>query len=292
MTADGEPLGSLCCLASVTLRARAEETEDAAALWGGGDSTCRGVAVADGLGSYINSGEAARFAVQQAAALAQSLEPASAAGLCTLFSRLRQDLRDEFGKREPPPDASQPCYGTTLLLGVETPTHLLAAYVGNGAIWHLRGNFDESAPANGLPWSSANYLRPHSLYRDGKEQLYNLIAFSEQFDRFPPTVIAVDKDPRFGDILLLCTDGVCSADRLLHGTDAQGDLWIKAEEPMVEFYACLGDYFSQPCGGPSLDDRMQHFLHGLKDRSLIEDDATLGLIVTGAAREYQRRKGS
>ncbi|MEA2604068.1 MAG: family protein phosphatase [Acidobacteriota bacterium] len=287
---DLEARNSLCCVASVTLKTGEERNEDAATVLVGGDSTVHGVAVADGLGSYTHAREASQFVVERAAMLMKTSEISSGDHLYEVFTRIRQDLRDhvrQFPSAEPPEAAT---FGTTLIVAVETPNQLIAAYAGNGAIWHLRGNFDESTAATGISWSAVNYLRPHSLFVGGREQLYNFIAPVEELDGFPPTVITVDKDRKFGDILFICTDGIYSADQILYGTDAKGDLWISAEPSMASFYECLRAYFSQACEGPGLKDCMQRYLLDLKGRQLLEDDATVGVIVTGAALAHQQRK--
>ena len=263
--------------------------QDAAIVLGDGESTLHGVAVADGLGSFTHAGEAARFAVERAKDFAQSMEITSAASLGELFRLIRRDLSayaQQFAAAQPLGEKS---FGTTLLIAVETPTHLIAAYVGNGAIWHLRGNFDGSASEGKNPWSAVNYLSPHSESAEGREQLYNIIELSDPAESFPPTMITINKDPHFGDILLLCTDGIYSADQILHGVGVKDDLWIRVEDSMTLFYEALRTHFSQPVErpeSPALEDCMRKYLASLKSLLLIEDDATVGLIVTGQALTY------
>ena len=59
---------------------------------------------------------------------------------------------------------------------------------------------------------------------------------------------------------------------------------------MASFYECLRVYFSQVCEGPGLEGRMQQYLQDLKGRQLLEDDATVGVIVTSAALAHQQKK--
>jgi hypothetical protein len=281
---------SFACFASLTPKLEQELNEDAATVFCGLESTLPAVAIADGLGSYTHARDAAKFVIDQIAVLSNELRLDSAESLTELFTRLRQDLRDHVRSSLGAPPAEEGSYGTTLLIAVETPTQLLAAYAGNGGIWHLRGNFDDSTGPTRIPWCSVNYLQPHSVFVDGKERLYNLIDFSERLHDLPPTVITVTKDLRYGDIIALCTDGIYSADQALHGIDPEGDLWIGAGAAMVAFYECLRSFFSCLCEEPDLKGTMQKYLQELRDRGLLEDDATIGIIVTGAALAHRQRK--
>jgi hypothetical protein len=51
---------------------------------------------------------------------------------------LRSYARELAGGGDPAPGL----FGTTLLVAVDTGDELAAAYAGNGAIWHIRGNLD------------------------------------------------------------------------------------------------------------------------------------------------------
>lgn len=290
MTTEPQALKSLSCVASLTPKEDEQRNEDAAAEFAGGEPPFRGVAVADGLGSFSNGRDAARFVIERVTAHATTLDLGSHQGLQELFARVRRELREYVGDLPDASSLASTAYGTTLIVGVETPTQLIAGYTGNGAIWHLRGNFDDSTPVFGMPWSSVNYLRPHSLHVEGRERLYNLIDASEHFDDPPPTIIAVNKDQQFGDILYICTDGLYSADQVRLGADPEGALWIGAEPSMTSFYQSLRAYLLQSCEPASFQAYWQDFLQGLKAAQLLEDDATLGVIVTGDALAHQQRK--
>src|SRR3954469_4198906 len=207
---EAEAPQSLCCVASLTPKVDAGRNEDAATVFQGAAPSLRALAVADGLGSYTHAREAAEYVIDRIAQLSSGLKIDSAERLALLFTKLRIDLRIYVRNLPAAPCSERGSYGTTLLVAVETPSQLIAAYVGNGGIWHLPGNFAESIGPAGIPWSAANYLRPHSFFDGGQERLYNIINLSERFDGLPPTVITVNKDRCHGDILVLCTDGIYS----------------------------------------------------------------------------------
>ncbi len=281
---------TLVCAVSVTPRPEPERNEDACVSVCVPRAGVRGVAVADGLGSYSRAGEAAREVAEEAAEwLRVETEDFGRATLPRLFAqvhaRLRAYAREEAGGADPEPQT----FGTTLLVGLDAGAELVAAYAGNGAVWHIRGNVDRF-PSAGMPWNAVNLLNPHSVPSDGREVLYNLV---DAADACPPVpaVVSVRKDPRFGDVLLLCTDGIYSADQVTHGTDAGGSLWISAEATLVECFHALRDLFAGWDGESELPlrDALLACLDGLRSRGMLEDDATLGVIVTADALRYQRR---
>ncbi|WP_420126207.1 protein phosphatase 2C domain-containing protein [Longimicrobium sp.] len=286
MSASGE---TLVCAVTVTPRDDPEHNEDACEAVRVPHAGVRGVVVADGLGSYTQAGRAAREVAREAAAwLETETEHFGRGTLPRLFihvhTELRKRLREEADGGEPEPGA----FGTTLLVGVDAGAELVAAYAGNGAVWHIRGNFDESLAA-GVPWSAVNLLNPHTVLRGGREILYRIV---DAADPSPPVpaVVSVRKDPEFGDILLLCTDGVYSADQVTHGTDAGGTVWISAEAPMVALFNALRELFDAWDGeaGLPLHDALQACLGRLRAAGMLEDDATVGVIVTADALRYRR----
>lgn len=277
------------CAVSVTPRDDPEHNEDACEAVRVPRAGVRGVVVADGLGSYTQAGRAAREVAREAAAwLETETEHFGRGTLPRLFihvhTELRKRLREEAGGGEPEPQA----FGTTLLVGVDAGAELVAAYAGNGAIWHIRGNFDASLAA-GVPWGAVNLLNPHSVLRGGREILYRIV---DAADPSPPvpTVVSVRKDPEFGDILLLCTDGVYSADQVTHGTDTGGSVWISAEATMVALYDALRELFAAWDGEAELPlrDALHACLQRLRAAGMLEDDATVGVIVTADALRHQR----
>ncbi|MFL5386153.1 MAG: protein phosphatase 2C domain-containing protein [Longimicrobiaceae bacterium] len=281
---------TLVCAATVTPREDSERNEDAFMPVCAPRAGVYGVAVADGLGSYSRAGRAARYAAREAAAwLRDETEHFGRGTLTRLFAQvhtgLRSHARDAAGGGDPEAQA----FGTTLLVGLDAGAELVAAYAGNGAIWHIRGNLDGFASAAGLPWNAVNLLNPHSVPRDGREVLYNILDAAEATPPLP-TEVSVRKDPRFGDILVLCTDGIYSADQLTHGTDASGGAWVSAEATMVAFHQALRELFAgwDGEGEPPLEATLRAYLGALRSRGMLEDDATVGVIVTADALRYQR----
>jgi len=284
--------GGLAAAATATPRDDPRGNEDAFAVLGGPAVPVRGVAVADGVGSYSHARLAADAAVRGVAAASGALRRPAPAALRALFqaahAAVREAARDESGDGGEAPAAES--FGTTLLVALDTPADLWAAYLGNGAIWHVRGNFDGFPAATALPWCAVNVLAPHSVLHHGREVLYRIVDASAE--PAPPSVVRLQPDPEFGDLLVVCTDGIYSADQLTQGTDVNGSLWVSAEAAMVELFRTLRELFAgwDGRGQPELYRALAGCLGRLRDRGMLEDDATVGVIVTAAALGYHRRK--
>src|SRR5262249_2604018 len=137
-------------------------------------------------------------------------------------------------------------YGTTVLCAFETPRSIMLAYLGNGAIFHIRGNFNTFPASQLLPWAAINYLNPHSLSQNGKNVLYKLLSPRGRDGEIIPTVLTLGKDQDvFGDIVLVCSDGIHSYDQTAIGTDDEGRLWISGDETVRLFFESLKLFFEQ-----------------------------------------------
>ncbi len=266
----------LCAFASHT---RKKENQDCGrALPRAGRNA---VVLADGLGSLTYASAASREAV---AFVAGALSSADGPLDCkTLFDetkrRLQQVARMEHHKGD---EAAQ--YGTTLLLAQETATAVRLAYVGNGAIWHVRPHTIREPARQLLPWSVVNYLNPHSRDVDGAEALYRLVSGNDLASEVMPTVLDVAQDEAEGDIFVLCTDGIYSADQPTLGKNPSG-LWVRADPQALGLVAVLRQALTHPHPNNSLlTELLDSYLVSIE--AFLDDDASIGILITGKALAY------
>ena len=127
----------------------------------------------------------------------------------------------------------------------------------------------------------------------GKEAMYRLLSISDNTDECIPTVIQIDKDDVFfGDIVLICTDGIYSFDQVPIGKLKDGSVWISGEKTMSLFYESLNQYFENNYDNltdESLQIATQAYLEQLKNGQVIDDDATIGILITSKALIYQKK---
>lgn len=253
----------------------------------------RGVIVADGIGSHYKAEEAARFCVTCIQKKIEAHEQADALDFTALFqeteSKLIEFVNTSFDDLEGIDRGK--AFGTTLICAIETDTEFLMAYSGNGSIWHLHGNFNSFSPARYLPWNSINLLNPHSVEEGGKAALYRYLSIANGCST--PTIIRINKNASFGDIIIISTDGIYSYDQVLVGKDPDGAIWVSGEESMNLLFQTLSRLIKDEMSSlneSKLTYAIQSYLSLLKEKGVMYDDCTLGVIISECALQYHQRQ--
>jgi PPM family protein phosphatase len=270
------------------------------------------IMVADGIGSFPGSEKASSFVCVKASDLIAGIVDGNLTWR-QLFLKIQNDLNKQYEKELP---EAKPAIlekkleesnettakhtvsteiskiGTTFIAAFETEDTFKIAYAGNGAVFHLRANFNQFPPeVIHIPWSSMNYLNPHSNFVDGSEVLYKFIATDSNPADCVPTELIISKDNEFyGDILMICTDGIASNDQAIYATsnDPSGiAYWVKKEKTMDIFYKYLQEFItSKEVNAETLEKVLKNLLCEYQLQNLLEDDSTIGLIITDKALKY------
>lgn len=245
------------------------------------------IVVADGIGSFYRAEVAAQFATEYLSARLSSMNStANADYFINAFKDIQQNLSETEEAKTMILPASHPAsdvLGTTLLCAKAHDNWLTIAYVGNGAILHLRGEFT-SFPANSvLPWNALNYLNPHSIAQEGRNVLVRFLSAKGSPDQSCPTVLQLQQDTvGAGDILILCTDGIHSNDQVRVGHDGEGSIWISGDQALQRLYKALGNFLLE---AEPTSERLQYMLNqyltDLETAQLIGDDCTVAVLVSG-----------
>jgi serine/threonine protein phosphatase PrpC len=253
-----------------------------------------GLILADGIGSHFRAEVGAKFAGDKLNDLLERQKALSDLDFNALFLKVRDEMTT-WALTEGDPDWKDVdrnlLLGTTLLCVLETENDFRIAYAGNGSIWHIDGGFNRFGPNHYLPWNAINLLNPHCVDEDGKAMLYRYLSVSGA--SCTPAVIRLDKNNDLpGDMIMLCTDGIYTNDQVQIGKDEAGSLWIRGEEAMVIFYHHLSALFK--AGDGALTDvdisfALERYLADLKDKNLLHDDATIGLIISGATLRFHQQ---
>jgi serine/threonine protein phosphatase PrpC len=248
------------------------------------------ILVADGLGTYQYARQSSESVVATLLEELTKIEDVACLDFEKLFKTAKEKLIELSEQTKSMNDkSSDNLFGTTLIALVETEKTVKMAYVGNGAIWHIRGNFDEFPAVYPFPWNAVNLLNPHSIPEKGKEALERLISdYPNDDNECIPSVIEVDKDNIQGDIFMICSDGIYSEDQRKRGSNTKG-LWVKYEISMQKFFEHLKHFFeSQEYSNETLNGALNQYLQEIKPD--LDDDATLGVLITEAAINYQKQK--
>ena len=249
------------------------------------------IIVADGLGSHYGAELASAAAVKKVSELLHAVDSGDEIAMPALFAEAWNSIQEKMRSTPLPPSLAPPAqdmFGTTLLCAIERQDDIVLGYVGNGAIYHIRGNFNTFPPSQLLPWSAVNYLNPHSVPENGQAAITRLLSAKAEAKQIVPTVLTIGKDQEwYGDIILCCSDGICSYDQTPIGYDNEREIWIHSEPAMPLFFAALNTFFHGPFSADGLTACLESYLHDLDARKLMDDDCTAAVLVTGKALEYQ-----
>lgn len=248
-----------------------------------------GIIVADGLGSHYLAEKGSEICVQELKILLESLDVFQP-NFEELFKTVLYNLKDkaeliaEIQKLE----SKQNVLGTTLICIIEYEDKFVIAYIGNGSIWHIRGNYTHFPPQRYLPWSSINLLNPHTNDEDGKEALYRLFSLESNEENVYPTIIEVSKDNKlYGDIFIVSSDGLFSNDKAPIAKDREGGIWISGETKMEILYSKIKSFlFNQSSN--TLEKEIEAFYSEIKEKKLLDDCTSIGIIVTEQALIYNQ----
>jgi len=237
------------------------------------------IAVADGVGSASHAKEASEFVTKKYQHLCKK-QPSSAKNIYTEINRL---LSEQFTH-------SEDGYETTLItLQQNLSEGFHINYVGNGCIFHLKGNFWQQKTSSQIPWNITNYLAPHSLLENGKEVLYNYFSNHNQ-QALLPTSLQVSADPYFGDIFILGTDGFHSEDQKKAGKNKSGT-WEKFPEILLIFFEGLSTFFTENevLNKAQLQLWLEKFLNSQQKKQLLEDDTSIAILISGTALKFHQK---
>ena len=243
----------------------------------------KGFIVGDGIGSHYKASEGSEFCVKTLKSYIENCSSIQELNLTHFYNKVYNDLKTEFTNAEKDNleiDKTH-SYGTTLIGVIEFEEKIIISYLGNGSVWHIRGNFYDFSPQRYLPWNAINVLNPHTVEENGKEALYKFIALECTDEQLQPTILEISKDKDFfGDIILASTDGLFSNDHNPIAKDREGNLWISGDKKIEMLLNTLKiSMQKRPLLEESINTDINEYLTKIIDNKLIDDDTTFGLII-------------
>jgi serine/threonine protein phosphatase PrpC len=253
---------------------------------------CNGFILGDGIGSHYLPDEGSKFCVEALKKLIEECTLIENLNFDLLYSKVYESIKLKFDTPEENTKAINPkeSYGTTLICVLEFQDEFIMAYLGNGSIWHLRGDFTNFSKQRYLPWNAINLLNPHTVEENGKEALYKFIALEASGNQIKPSVIKIQKDnDYFGDLIIASTDGLHSNDQIPVAKDREGNIWISGEKKMELLFELLKKTTQTThLAIDDLEKGLDDFLEDIESRKIIDDDTTIGLIISEKALSYQK----
>lgn len=253
----------------------------------------KGVIVADGIGSHLRSELSSKFCTELLKKKLEQLENSEEINFDTLFSHIKDELRLFSQSELTEGELKNNPFGTTLICAIELEEEYKIAYVGNGSIWQISGNFNHFGVNRYLPWNSVNLLNPHTIEVEGKSALFKFISIDDKVS-CKPSVISISKnEDNYGDIIIVTSDGVYTNDEVRIGKDDNEVIWIMGEESIKLLYDKLSIFFDHDLTNIEEIDiqcTINEYLSELKERKIMHDDTTLGIIISPKVLKYQQSR--
>lgn len=245
------------------------------------------IIVADGLGSYKNAAQGSHFVVNELKKELLNIDILDSLDIQSLIKNIQNRLID-FAKKED--NIKEPNYHTTIICVIETPIKFIIFYLGNGSIWHVRGNFKSIKKMMHIPWNAINYMNPHSIQEDGQERLQKYISTEINDDRINPTILEITKDDYVGDIIIITTDGIHSEDHRKFG-ESKNVVWFKAPEKIIKLFDYLYRINNEIVisDNKELQKLISDYLKELQQKRLLDDDTTIGILFTHQALAFLKQ---
>lgn len=276
---------SICAVMSDTDK---DENQDACGSFYNEETGITVMALADGIGSNRHVAAGSRFVIDKALELiASDLQKDSSLDFTNIFARVQKELTamvnqnyadqiNTIGRKD---------FGTTLIVGVDTPKSFTLAYVGNGCAYYMMGDFVKFPKVFYLPWNVNNLLVPHSLPDEvtGQETLCKYLCYQPALiDQCVPTVLTVSKNHHEGEIFIIGTDGLDSLDKHNEFAFNHNELMMTSSWSV----SLLCDRIKKTLESASIINEdslyqmLEKFMITLKNEDRMDDDVTIGIIMS------------
>jgi serine/threonine protein phosphatase PrpC len=237
------------------------------------------VALCDGIGEFKDSGRVAELLVEAIGAE---------------MPENRSELDGSVRSTQEGIKAGGLVGGTTLLCCYQCGRHasdeVTVAHLGNGAVFHLAGDFHECGPSQ-VPYRMHHVVLPHV---DEQGVLVRHVSHTSGAAELALSETTIRLNAPHGDILLLVTDGITTLEEEMVTRDPSGNLWRLQSTAMQMLLEQLHAFLSVGHDPMSFQAALGHFvasaLQGLKESGVLEDDASLGVVVTESVLSYYNKQ--
>jgi len=221
--------------------------------------------ICDGIGEFADSGKVAKLVVDQF--------------IGKDYSKLSDLIADnELVKLK----KSNIIGGTTFISAVKKNSvdEIQLEYLGNGGIIHLHGDFSANVNSE-EPYRYGEIMIPH-ISPNGA--LTKHISHNSKKNELSSSTIELNLNYITGDIILLYSDGISSLEDKVILKDNENRFW-RNENPAIQLILkkldlLLKSNIETDAFQENLIEFNQIILENLKSENYLEDDASLGIIIT------------
>ena len=180
--------------------------------------------------------------------------------------------------------------GTTIIFAIlESNKKVKIQYLGNGGCIKLNGDFNQSSQGL-LPYKFNHLINPH--INDSGALTRHLSKESGRQERIISEISTTLNNPN-GDILLFFSDGINSLEENVIIKDNEGRFWRHESSSIQVILEKLHVFLMENINSVNFQDKLIHFneeiLKELNKSNLLEDDASLGIIITDELLKYYRK---
>ncbi len=234
----------------------------------------RTLIICDGIGEFPNSGIVSKIVVEQY--ISKKYKSISE----LIYDKKLLDLRQKGIEG-----------GTTLISAkINKSDKVELEYLGNGGIIHLHGDFSTNVNSE-KPYRYGDLMNPH-ISPNGS--LTKHISHNSEKQEMNSTKITLNLNYTSGDIILLFSDGISSLEDKVILLDNENRFW-RIENPAIqlilkELNLFLKSNFNSENFKESLIEFNGTILKKLKSENYLEDDASLGFIITENVINHYKEK--
>ena len=178
--------------------------------------------------------------------------------------------------------------GTTVLFGKRLRDALHIEYLGNGGILHLNGDYFLTGTER-VPYEYSNLMLPHV---SSTGALTRHISHHSLKNELIPCKLDLSLNSSEGDIILMYTDGINSIEDNIILKDDNDRYWRHESTAVHYILEKLHEFLHVNCHEKELYEKLIDFNHSilydLKDKDLLDDDASLGIIITQEVFEFYK----
>jgi hypothetical protein len=244
------------------------------------DSNENCLAICDGIGQFDGSGIAAKILMEHLLF--------SEYGVSSELTGLIEKARDTI-------ISEKIIGGSTFIFGAidnrENIKRVRLSYLGNGSIYHLHGDYAELPKSfNNINnfYRYSNLLIPH-VNKD--LELIKYVSHQSEAFNIIPSTIELSLTGINGDILFLFSDGICSLEDEIIVNDDKNRIWRNLSQIVAKIIDLFHKWLilnSKAFTEKKLISFIHDTLRELKEAKQIEDDASIGIIISEEAIKYYK----
>lgn len=229
------------------------------------------IAICDGIGEYKGSGEVSKLVVEK---FGEGIKNKNVS-IQDIVNQARHIIEEK-----------KLIGGTTFIAAKTEDSNIHLHYLGDGGIIHLHGNFAKSPFEH--PYRYADLMIPHIMPDNGA--LTRHISHNSGEEELMLTSTKLQLNAPTGDILVLYSDGISALEEkaILQNN---GLYWRNEQETTQIILNDLNTFLNQHYENIS-NDLLNSFIAGsldkLNQKKLLEDDASLGIIITEEVINYYK----